>query len=493
MTTTSTSPSPVSLSYMASLRGYVPRTPGKNFTYALANCSSAELLIGLAASNPEGRFYGLISDASAYVKALKQLEERQVNNASFLPVNFENAEDLADLPMLDYLVCDETVKPLSPAARAGLFDVAAARLKPNGLFNCSYKAYDKPESALQFIVHEFAPEMNADQAFTFLKEIKMLGEKFFATHPDLAAKLDAAIAKRMPDEFFDFIDVGACTSPTFDTIVALRSRGLVFGAAAQVEGNYVELSIPYDAQSIVISCSDNPLCEPIKDLAALRQMRSDIWCKSEAAMSKQLPELFGSFAYGITLPLEKVPQQVDVFGKKVDVSGPLYRSLIELMTMQPMGIGDFLAHTTGKGFNDTDVVGAVQVLVALGIARPMRGAREESHVHSMAQPRFRGNFNRYMDQVPVAGDTIMASAVMGDVMNVSSRDVLVMQALNRAGLANSVSALLPELQRLAKNPASAAAIMDVAEPTAEVAHRMIDDVVTESFVQWYAYGLLEAA
>jgi hypothetical protein len=67
-----------------------------------------------------------------------------------------------------------------------------------------------------------------------------------------------------------------------------------------------------------------------------------------------------------------------------------------------------------------------------------------------------------------------------------------MQALDRAGLANSVSALLPELQRLAKNPLQAARVMD-SEPTPESAKQMIEDVVSESIVKWYAYGLLEAA
>lgn len=92
------------------------------------------------------------------------------------------------------------------------------------------------------------------------------------------------------------------------------------------------------------------------------------------------------------------------------------------------------------------------------------------------------------------GDSFsMASPVMGDVVNVSPREALVMQALNRAGLANSVSALLPELERIAKDPASSSRVSNVAEPTAETAHQMINDVVSESIVQWYAYGLLEAA
>lgn len=487
--------SPVSLSYTAALRGYTPRRPGDEFTYMLVNCSSPELLIALAASNPEGRFYGLVGDSSASAKATREAAERQVSNVSFLGMKISNLlKGDAALPMLDYLVCDESQQPATNLERNALFDFANSNLKPGGLFNYCYRSYNDANEALRFLVREFAPEMNAEQASNFLLEIKKLGHLHLKSHPDLALKLDQAIAKNMPDEFFALFDQGETRSPTFDTVVALRTRGMVYAGAGQINFNYVELSIPAEAQNIVVSCRENPLCESIKDFAALNAVRSDIWCRQTAPKSANPAELFGGFAYGITLAEDLVPTSMDVFGKSVDISGPIYRKLIALMTMQPAGIGDFLQQMEGKDFTDAEVVEAVQILVALGIARPMRGARETGNVSSLAQPRFAGSFNRYVDKVSVTqGAMAMASPVMGDVMEVSARDALVMQALNRAGLANSVSALLPELERLAKEPASVSGLTDGVEPTAEVAYQMINDVVSHSIVQWYAYGLLEAA
>jgi hypothetical protein len=67
-----------------------------------------------------------------------------------------------------------------------------------------------------------------------------------------------------------------------------------------------------------------------------------------------------------------------------------------------------------------------------------------------------------------------------------------MQAINRAGLNDSVNALMPELERIANTPA-AQTVIKAEEPTAEIAHAMILDVVGKSLPQWYAYALLEAA
>jgi len=223
-------------------------------------------------------------------------------------------------------------------------------------------------------------------------------------------------------------------------------------------------------------------------------VRSDIWCRQPVSQIADPGQLFGGFTYGITVSRDQVPAEVKAQGTVVSLNSPLYTKLIELMTLMPIGVGDFLAHPNGKGFSALDVVGAIQVLAALGIAQPMRGMPGSGDVTDVAQPRLSGRFNQYLSEVPVTGAGMwMASPIVGNAVEISARDALVMQALNRVGLANSVSVLLPELERLAQNPSAAARVMDATQPTAETAQAMIQDVVSKSIVQWYAYGLLEAA
>jgi hypothetical protein len=89
-------------------------------------------------------------------------------------------------------------------------------------------------------------------------------------------------------------------------------------------------------------------------------------------------------------------------------------------------------------------------------------------------------------------EVLLASPVVGEGVIVPARDALVIQAINRAGMKDSVDALMPELLRVANDPALASHIMDVAEPTAEIAHDMIVDVVNNAMLQWYVYGMLAA-
>lgn len=490
--------SPVSLRYIAALRGNKPKRTGAAFTYAEIACANSEKLICLAASNPEGRFYGLVADETA-----RRASEQEANNRGTFNVVFlvgTPSQTLARLangsslpPMLDYLCCDESATPLPAAEHQALFDLAQKRLNPGGLFAISYRAHDRDDGALRFLVRELAPEMNDDQKQEFLTELKRLAGTYLAKHADIAARLDDSIAKGTPQSFFSLYDGEPAVSATFDTLVAMRSRGFSYAGDATLISNYVELAVPVEAQNLVVSCRANPLYESIKDLALNRIVRSDIWVQAPAEQSANPAELFGGFAYGIIMPRNQIPASYAAQGKTIDLSGPLYIKLLDLMAIMPIGVGDVLSHPATKDEQPEKILEALQVLVACGIASPMRGQLSATNSSGTAQPRLVGNFNRYLDKTDLTDKAVyLSSQVMGCGVVLSAREAFVMQALNRAGLNNSVSALMPELRRIAHTPASLS-VIKAAEPTPEMARSLICDVIGESLPQWYAYALLEAA
>jgi hypothetical protein len=491
--------SPVSLRYIAALRGKKPKPTGAEFTYAEVACTDPEALICLAASNPEGRFYGFVADEAARRAGEILAINRGIFNAVFIAATpsqilarLANGSSLP--PMLDYLCCDQSAGALPADEKQALYDLAEKRLNAGGMFTTSYRPYDSEDGALRFLVRELVPEMTDDQKQELLTELKRLGTTYLSTHAEVSAKLTDAIIKGAPASFFDTYSDAPAPSGTFDVTVAMRSRGLAYAGDANLTSNYVELAVPREAQDLVVKCRDHILYEQIKDLALNRSVRSDIWVKLPVEQSAVPAELFGGFAYGITLPRDQVPTTFKAQGKDIDLSGSLYVKLIDLMSTLPMGIGDFLAHPSGQNEQPEKIIEALQILVACGIASPMRGLRAaNSNTSSIAQPRLVGSFNSYLDKTDLSDKEVwFSSSVMGCGVAVPARDAFVMQALNRAGLTNSVSALMPELRRIANTP-SAKTIFKSADPTAEIAQELIRDVVGKSLPQWYAYALLSAA
>src|SRR5579863_5652336 len=100
--------SPSSLSYVGALRGIRPRRPGDRFAYAEVVTANPARLVCLAASNPEGRFYGLVTRAADKTEGERLALVRQVGNVVFLEGQLadhlaQTEKGAALLPPLNYL------------------------------------------------------------------------------------------------------------------------------------------------------------------------------------------------------------------------------------------------------------------------------------------------------------------------------------------------------------------------------------------------------
>ncbi len=482
--------SPVRLNYCGALRGLKPKAPEESFVYAQTGNFDIESLICLAASNPQGSFYGVIENSQheAYAKTIAS--ERQSTNVTFV-------SSLQHLPLkLDYL-CAEYVEGFpSTADQEQIFSIAENRLVPGGYFCFRYKAYDNQDEILQFLVNEYAPELSVEQAREFLDEIKALGCGYFAQHPIARTALDKAISTSTPDVFFDAYRTKEddVKSGTFETMAGLLPRDFSFVGDAEFGANYIELAAPVAAHTALDKCRDHLLYEPIKDFALQRLVRNDIWVKRPVEQTFENPDLFGAFTFGITTMRENVPTSVQTQAGTVHLTTPLFMRLIDLMTIMPIGIGDFLNHPSGLGFSPDEVVAALNVLVACNIAQPMRSRYAGKQQMDVLKPIWSNSFNAHLNSSEISDPVVrLASPVIGSTVTLPAREALVLQAVNRVGVTLCAGSLQPELKRLLlKNPTLATQIMEAAAPTDEVVHNMVVSVLTSGMPRWYAYGLLAA-
>ncbi len=479
--------SPIRLNYVAALRGVVPINPDASFLYAQTGAFDLDAFLCLAASNPQGHFYGVSGDEAEGAQTLAA--SKKVTNATFVATEEQ-------LPTgLTYLCCDQTKTVATAQEREALFALAQSHLAASGLLAYRYRAYNNADETLSFLISEYAPEMTASQAQEFLTEIKTLGASYFAEHPIAGAALEKAIVAQTPLTFFDLCgSAGESQSGTLETMAGLLPRDFSFVGDADYGANYLELAAPPSSHEALGLCRDHLLYESIKDFALQRLFRNDIWVKRPAQQSADPATLFEHFTFGITTPKDRVPTTHTTQGGTISFATPLFMRLIDLMCTLPVGIGDFLNHPAGHGMDQNEVVAAIHVLVACGIAQPMRAHYEGTIDNSHRAPTWATPFNSYLTETTIASPSVrLASAIVGESVTLSAREALVLQAIHRVGLSLSAGALLPELQRLAKkNPALAAKIMDTTTPTDEMVHNIITDVAARGLVGWYAYGLLAA-
>lgn len=482
--------SPVKLNYVGALRGLKPHSMETSTSYALLGSFDPDSLIQMAASNPHGQFYGVLANEADASRATDIAALRKISNVRFVSSPDKVPSDL------QYLCFENDTNVLSQQQRDELFDLAQTKLAAGGLFAFRYKAYDNPDQILQFLIAEYAPEVTPDKALAFMLDLKALGASYFSEHPIALAALDKAITSRDHASFFDACEKkdGAALSGAFEALAGLLPRDFSFVGEADIAANYLELVAPVASHSVLEKCRDHLLYEPIKDFVLQRLVRNDVWVKRPVEQTFDDAELYGQFTFGITLPEERVPAMVKTQSGDIALTSVLFKRLISLMTTLPLGVGDFLHHPAGQGMKPEDVIASINVLIACGIAQPMRSRYEGTSPSKVTRHVWSTPYNEYLNLAEITEPTVvLASPVIGAALSIPARDALVLQAITRVGLVHCAAALQPELQRiLQKNPALAAQIMDAAEATDEVVHNIVTNVVSNNMGRWFAYGLLAA-
>ena len=491
---------PVELSYAAALRGVVPRTTGTPFRYIRCGAMDAQEMLGLAASNPEGEFVFILPDLTQANAAQARARALRLPNLAFLGMSLSAlraaiADGTQKLAQADYLCIDCT-----SGGSATMYQDALALGQlltiPGGLFVCRYAPFATPEEGLRFMVAEFGPELPPEQHVEFLHELKQLGQTYFTTHPQQALALNQALGLQQPEKFLqNFSHNSKPVSTTLNMIVGLTSNQFGFVGDAAVAANYLEMMVPAAAQEMLYGLREHLLYEIIKDFTSARAFRTDIWVKPAARLTTNLAQLFGSFYYGLTDIGAPLPERITVSGKDVDLKTPIVSGLLTLMRMMPVTIGDFLAHETGQEFKPTDVVMAVQILVACGVIAPMRGSFGGMGQADHAYPRLAGQYNQQLRGMAIDGNyALLASPVAGRPLRLQLSEALVLQAVDRVGFAESADSLLGELLRISTNPEQAHLVFSAGkDPAPDFAENLIHEICTANMLGWYALGILDAA
>jgi SAM-dependent methyltransferase len=136
------------LDFASLLKGHLPprQLEGDSFVYLDLGCGTGFGLVLLAALYPEGRFFGVDfhPDHVAHAQDLARragLTNVQIIEADFLALAAPEAAWLWPAAGCDYVVCHGIATWVTQPVQAALFALAAAALRPGGLFYCSYNTY----------------------------------------------------------------------------------------------------------------------------------------------------------------------------------------------------------------------------------------------------------------------------------------------------------------------------------------------------------------
>ncbi len=140
--------SPSWLDFAALLKGHLPprESEGEPFTYLDLGCGTGFSLVMLAALYPEGRFHGVDFHPDHVAHGLDLVRRAGLTNVAIVEADFlELAGSAEPWPWpaggCHYVAAHGIATWVTEPVQSALLSVAAASLRPGGLFYCSYNAY----------------------------------------------------------------------------------------------------------------------------------------------------------------------------------------------------------------------------------------------------------------------------------------------------------------------------------------------------------------
>lgn len=438
--------SPVAMRYAASLNRVAPPTTTDGFRYLELGCGLGRSLTTLAAANPQGNFVGVDINANHISAIEKDIAAGELKNVQALNSDFVSLDK--NLGKFDFLALHGVFSWVAPEVREQILAVAKAHLAPGGLLLVSYNAMPgwAHLQPIRGILRQYAALRQGDtvqrirDALNYLVFIRDKKARYFEDNPRAAAYVDGLLKQDLRYLAHEYLNEH-WTSFYFSEVAGMfGSAGLAFVGSLPIHTNFWDLCVRPEFQELFRTTSNRLVTESHKDFCANTAFRWDIYSaepqilQSPEERLKQVDDLyFRSAKLDIALP-----HQVNLGVVTSTIQGPLYETLLKILSQKSLRLSEILKEKTLKGNPLPDLIRAVDAGVAMGLldvtAGPVPGSQNKPSKKEVT-PQIPSAFNRSILAQDLLGGrpVALASTVTGTGHTLGDFDAAILHELTSGG------------------------------------------------------------
>jgi SAM-dependent methyltransferase len=365
---------PVALRYVASLNRVVPPPP-RGFRYLELGCGLGRSLTTLAAANPDGEFVGIDVNPEHTAAATREITAGELSNARVITADFGHLP--ADLGTFDYVALHGVFSWVSPQVRDEILAIARGSLRDGGLLVVSYNAMPgwAHLQPIRGILRQYAALRQGDSiqrirdALAYLVFIRDRHAKYFDDNPRAAAYVDALLKQDIRYLAHEYLNEH-WTSFYFAEVAGMfASAGLTFVGSLPVFTNFWDLCVRPEFQELFRTTTNRLVTEAHKDFCANTAFRWDLYAKAPRVMSDVADRLRegDDLHFRVSRPGLTLPYQANLGVVTSTVQGPLYQTLLGMLSGRSLRLSEILADERVTGTPPADVARAVDAGVAMGL------------------------------------------------------------------------------------------------------------------------------
>jgi len=272
---------PAWLDHVALLRGFAPPARKRGLTWCELGCGQGVTPVFLAATHPDGRFFGIDAMAAHIHHARQLAREAGIQNAVFHEADFAAARGL-DLPKLDYIVAHGVYSWIDSDSQEALRRIIDERLARGGLVYVSYNALPgwAQDLALRQVLFEFGRSLKGDGVTRVTAAARTVAALVGAQAPALRGSRAKALAE-FDRHYLAHEYLGSSWRPLYVTELraAMAKIGLVPVGSAQLVQNYDSFVLGQAARKALEGIDDDDLRELARDVLLDNGFRSDVFTR----------------------------------------------------------------------------------------------------------------------------------------------------------------------------------------------------------------------
>ena len=431
------------------LLGYRPASSSAPFRYADIGCGNGMNAIFAAAARPDSEVWGYDFNPAHIEFARGLASQAGLTNVHFEETSFEALARGPEHGDLDYVVSHGVLSWISEENRRHLVNVVGKRLRPGGLAYISYNTTTGWASMLPIrtLMRQVAKssQRRSDTVVAdilqVLETLKTGGATYLSAHPTLPARVEQI--RNQDPRYIAHEYLNQDWHPLmFDEVreAMVEAKTTFIGSATLTENSDV-VAVQPALLPLMNSITDVSLRETVRDLAAAKAFRRDLWRKGGEIMPA--PEQI-SYLDAITLVWTGKPIEGEItFPSPIgSVTGQaeFYRPILDAICRGPSTVGALRALPSVRNHPIGEFVQATSLLIGGGFAHPAQRGGDPSRARD-ASERLNAAI---LDRIRLGRDLDrLAAPVIGSSIGVS-----VLEAMTIGGL-------------LVDSKRSAAALIDI--------------------------------
>jgi len=365
---------PVALRHVAALNRVVPPR-GRGFRYLELGCGLGRSLTTLAAANPDGEFVGIDINPEHTATASREIAAGDLTNARVITSGFIGLPE--DLGEFDYIAIHGVFSWVAPAVREEILAIARERLAAGGLLLVSYNsmpgwAHLQP---IRGILRQYAALRQGDSiqrirdSLAYLVFIRDKHAKYFTDNPGAAAYVDALLKQDIRYLAHEYLNEHWTSFYFAEVAEMFGSAGLVFTGSLPVHTNFWDLCVRPEFRELFRTTTNRLVTEAHKDFCANTAFRWDLYAKQPSPMPELADRLrhCDDIEFRVSRPGVTLPYQVNLGVVTSTVQGPLYQTLVGMLTPRSMKLSEIVADGRVQGTPQADIARAVDAGVAMGL------------------------------------------------------------------------------------------------------------------------------